>query len=42
MNFINVTKIEAQEMVNKWLSSFASNVSQEILSEYVFNDGNFL
>lgn len=28
MSFIDVTKLESQEIVNKWLSSFASNVSQ--------------
>lgn len=42
MSFIDVSKLESQEIVNKWLSSFTSNVSQEILSDYVFNDCNFL
>ena len=37
MSFIDVTKLESQEIVDKWLSSFSSNVSQEILIEYVFN-----
>ena len=31
-----------KDIVNQWISSFAPEVSDEILNEHVFNGGNFL
>lgn len=42
ISFIDVTKLESPKIVNKSLSSFFSNVSKEILIEYVCDDCNFL
>lgn len=33
---------EKVDIVNRWISTFASGVSDEILNEHVFKDCNFL
>ena len=37
-----LSDIEKVHIVNRWISSFASGVSEEILKEHVFEDYNFL
>lgn len=42
LNEIIFSDIEKVDIINRWISSFASSVSEEILKEHVFENGNFL